>query len=367
MPIKCKQSGCNIRPNFNYEGEKKGIYCNQHSLLGMIDVKNKRCKQSGCNIQPTFNYEGEKKGVYCAKHSSPEMICVTVKRCKQSGCNIIPNFNYEGEKKGVYCDKHSLPEMIDVKHKKCKESGCNSRPNFGYPSQISTYCRSHALQGMIEKPSKKCIIEKCNNLASCGINKRIHCDKHKQGNERNLVEQKCAKCGLYEILDKNNLCLRYCGEWEHKYVRLAKQNRIKVFLDSHNFNYETCDKQIRNGNQCGKERPDFLFDCGYHYVILEVDENQHNQNLCSCEYTRMINISQTLGLKTIFIRYNPDAFKVKKRTLEISEFKKHKILAKWLKFLMTPQKNIPFLSVLYLFYDEYVTGNSKLININTSN
>ncbi len=26
---------------------------------------------------------------------------------------------------------------------------------------------------------------------------------------------------------------------------------------------------------CGKERPDFWWDCGAHAVVLEVDENQH--------------------------------------------------------------------------------------------
>lgn len=41
------------------------------------------------------------------------------------------------------------------------------------------------------------------------------------------------------------------------------------------------------------------------FLILEVDENK----LELCEFTRMVNLCQSLGLQTIFIRYNPDSYK----------------------------------------------------------
>ena len=47
----CSHDGCNTLPNFNKEGEKKGLYCSKHKLPGMINVKAKTCSHDGCNTQ----------------------------------------------------------------------------------------------------------------------------------------------------------------------------------------------------------------------------------------------------------------------------------------------------------------------------
>ena len=75
----CSYNGCKTRPNFNNKGEKEGLYCSEHKLPGMINVKAKTCSHNGCNIQPTFNEEGKKKGLYCSKHKKPGMINVKTK------------------------------------------------------------------------------------------------------------------------------------------------------------------------------------------------------------------------------------------------------------------------------------------------
>lgn len=54
--------------------------------------------------------------------------------------------------------------------------------------------------------------------------------------------------------------------------------------------------------------PDFLYNQPTHFIDLEVDENQHKTKPYECDRARMVEISQALGLKTIFIRYNPDPF-----------------------------------------------------------
>ena len=45
-------------PNFNFPGEKGGIFCAQHKSDGMVDIKHKRCVEPGCNKRPSFNYTG---------------------------------------------------------------------------------------------------------------------------------------------------------------------------------------------------------------------------------------------------------------------------------------------------------------------
>ena len=67
-------------------------------------------------------------------------------------------------------------------------------------------------------------------------------------------------------------------------------------------------------------RPDILYDCDTHIVVVECDENQHrnynweacanNKSLRHSEDKRMFAISQAYGLPAIFIRWNPDNFRV---------------------------------------------------------
>jgi len=102
---------------------------------------------------------------------------------------------------------------------------------------------------------------------------------------------------------------------------------------------------------CGKERPDFLFDCKNQYVVLECDENQHKERLCECEFARMINISQSLGMHTIFIRYNPDEFINKNgKLVDPSLTLRKELLLKMLNYQFA-RKDFHFLEVIYMFYD----------------
>jgi hypothetical protein len=67
------------------------------------------------------------------------------------------------------------------------------------------------------------------------------------------------------------------------------------------------DKRIQDG--CSRRRPDLLLDMGSHIIIVEVDENQHNDYDCSCENKRLMELSQDLQHRPIvFIRFNPDDY-----------------------------------------------------------
>jgi len=69
------------------------------------------------------------------------------------------------------------------------------------------------------------------------------------------------------------------------------------------------DRKVYDG--CSKRRPDILCDFGTHLIIVEVDENQHNQYETTCENRRMMELSQDVGHRPIvIIRFNPDDYKV---------------------------------------------------------
>lgn len=60
---------------FQHDG-KRGRFCVQHKLPGMVYVKNKRCGHAGCSKVPSFSYEGEKEGRFCVQHKEQGMMNV---------------------------------------------------------------------------------------------------------------------------------------------------------------------------------------------------------------------------------------------------------------------------------------------------
>jgi len=130
---------------------------------------------------------------------------------------------------------------------------------------------------------------------------------------------------------------------------------VKLWLDQAGHDDYTSYDRIIDKGTCGLERPDFLFDCGTHYVVLEVDENQHDDRQEVCECFRTVNVSQSLGMKTVFLRYNPDAFKSDGRKQNPGIGRRRDVLLRWLSYFKV---TVPgdFLTVAFLYYDGYEEG-----------
>jgi hypothetical protein len=138
----CIHKGCTKRPNFNIEGQTKGLYCSQHKLEGMIDVISKTCLHNGCKTRPTYNIEGETKALYCSEHKLEEMIDVKHKTCIHKGCTKRPTYNIEGETKALYCSHHKLDGMVDVLNKTCKTYLCSTQVQQKYDGYC-LFCYMH--------------------------------------------------------------------------------------------------------------------------------------------------------------------------------------------------------------------------------
>ena len=71
----------------------------------------------------------------------------------------------------------------------------------------------------------------------------------------------------------------------------------------------------------------------------------------------MINISQSLGAPTMFIRYNPDKYTVEKSKRDIRPSDRLKILRKWLDDCLSMSikqiQKIGFCSDVKLFYNDF--------------
>lgn len=348
---------CNIKtPVFNKKGEPP-IYCSDCKDDDMIDVKNKKCVK--CNKKrPSFNKKGETIPSHCSDCKDSDMVDVVSKLCIK--CHKTrPNFNKKGEKEALYCSGCKDDDMIDVKCKKCEI--CNIvQASYGLLGNPPTHCQSHRQKQQLRHPTKRCISCK-KNQAIYGYSTHDHCETCKKDDMINIVERICISCGLPNIINKDNKC-KDCDN--HQIIRLRKQKEVKEYLDNKNYNYILYDKII-DGGSCVKYRPDFMFDCKTHYVIIEVDEHQHKGYSSDCELIRMKNINESIGTPTIFIRYNPDAYKSGKKNVnppKVSRFKVlDEILNKAIKYDVYNQKIL--LSEYYLYYDNFERKNIQMQTI----
>jgi hypothetical protein len=365
----CETDGCKVIPNYNFQGETRGRFCKKHSLTGMIDVKNKTCETYGCKFIPHYNFQGETKGRFCKDHSLTGMVNVKDKTCEADGCKVIPNYNFEGETRGRFCKDHSLTGMVNVKSKTCETDGCKVRARHGYCGQSPAFCAQHRDQHpdkkfLYLKPKRTCIgndTEDCKDLATYGITEPKHCEEHSTENEICLIAQKCKNCNKNDLLNREGLCITYCQPTEiHKKIKQekVKEKTVLNYLDKYikDLSVVSDDRQIPNS--CGiKNRPDRLYDCGTHYLIIEVDENQHRGEgyLDTCELVRMINIQYALGMNCIFLRFNPDNFRINGKLQKVNMNERLKLLVKWIERCkeMKPEKELEPVRYKYLFYDDY--------------
>jgi hypothetical protein len=110
---------------------------------------------------------------------------------------------------------------------------------------------------------------------------------------------------------------------------------------------------------CSKKRPDIYFELLKHCVIVEVDENQHNNYGDSCECARLNEIVNGIGGKSvIIIRYNPDIVKNNGKAININKSEKIDLLVKTIKDELIKTYDTFIIKIIQLYYDDnYETYN----------
>jgi hypothetical protein len=376
----CIENGCKKIPNYNIEGETKALYCNEHKKDGMIDIKHKTCIEKGCKKRPSYNIEGETKALYCYDHKLINMINIKDKTCTEKGCKKRPSYNIEGETKALYCNKHKKEDMIDIKTKTCIEKGCKIQSNYGLPGTSKTHCLKHMGDGMIKNPTKRCSTKDCKEYATHGFKDPLFCENHAEKDHYNLCERKCTNqsCPYPErldILNREGLCVTFCSLIKRDQMMKTHIKKKEEFIGNllkTEIKQELSHRDQIIDSSCSKVRPDFVFDCGTHFVIIEVDEHQH-KSYSNCgttleerqkmENKRMFMIFQSFGgPRVAFIRYNPDVFRANDKVVTMGDQKRHKCLLQWVKHYLKNQPENP-LEVKYLFYDGYDESDQTMISI----
>jgi hypothetical protein len=344
----------------------------------MIDIKHKKC--SKCKKKrPYFNYEGQTQGIYCDYCKEPNMIDIKNKKC--SKCKKKqPVFNYEGQTQGIYCGDCKEPNMIDIKNKKCNYEKCNTKASYGFCGQLISRCAKHKIcNKMYVKPIRNCKEEDCKEISTYGKTEPEYCFNHCKEDDICLIGKKCVRCCREdEILDNKDLCLEYCSKEDiDKYIkRIIKKKEIMIleYLND-NIDYKSRDEYTIKSNNIDKKynRPDRMYECENHIVIVEVDENQHKSYQCivkETEIARMYdigsNISETKNKCTIFIRFNPDKYILEGKVQKYSIPKRMDLLVKWVKYFINeykPKTDNDGVKYVKLFYDEFSDGNVNIEEI----
>jgi len=374
---KCAFDGCKTIPCYNRPGESKGLYCTLHKLEGMIDVRNRSCAVEGCNTIPSYNFPGETRGLYCADHKLEGMIDVKNNTCRHENCDKVAGYSFPGNKLPEFCLAHKSQEMVDVKNKHCTFEGCNKIANSGYIGEHPIRCSSHLVEGMINSPRRKCKQKKCKLFACYGLkpNCQEYCADHIPNDSYMcLTSRKCKNadknelCLIVDVLNSKGLC-RECDPEDHfKFRKKAKEELVKNWLDrSEHSDYISYDRTYSEFKDCfgRRYRPDFLFDCETHFVVLEVDEKQHKGKTYECDFKRMCDIAQSLGLPTIFVRYNPDSYLTNKKRYNPREGTRKKYLMSVLSHTkeLIPKDESEYLRECKIYYDGFRKDHFELITI----
>jgi hypothetical protein len=228
---------------------------------------------------------------------------------------------------------------------------------------------------MFKNRKSECQEENCKEISEYGKEEPIHCFFHQKEGDMCLLGQICKQCNREnELCNSEQICLTYCRPSEisiiAKKIIKKKESLVLSYLDK---NIKTDIKPIDDriiDPSCVKRRPDRVYDCGSYFVILEVDEHQHKSYSNSCSYDskkqelrRMSQIHEALSngmMPVIFLRFNPDNFKVKGKIQKVNMQKRLEILSKWLLYCLNLNTvNIKPLQIKYLFFDEYDETNSK--------
>ena len=340
---------CEKRPQYNIHGETSARFCADHRIAEMVDVRHKTCEI--CEKRPHYNIRGEVKGRFCADHKTQGMVDVMSKKCEL--CEKLPCYNIRGEAKGRFCVEHKTQEMVNVVDKICEADGCYITACYGHLGKGKSNCASHKQKGMLLYPNRQCETAHCRQLGTHKSTGMRYCEVHMPIGAENLGMETCASCGLDDILTDGK-----CGACDPSAFQIRqhiKENRIKDLFTIAGFTF-VHDRMLES-TQCGRERPDFQFDCGTHFVYVEVDEHQHQSYACECEQGRMINMVHVRGMPVRWIRYNPDIYEPMEGQ-QVKQEQREKRLLEYTKWAMKNSPNT-ISNVLYLFYDGYDTKSQE--------
>lgn len=305
-----------INPSFGYAGEKP-TNCLKCVKENMINLRSKKCFCG--KKEPVFGIDEGKPATHCAECKSEEMTNVKGKKCIVCK-DITPSYGLEGTNTAIYCSgcaaKCKTDILINIKMKKCEV--CNKiSPSFGIDiSKTATHCVKCKTPEMINVKEHKCHVCNINRaIYGLGMHQYTHCVKCKTPEMMYVTGKRCKlkECDTHVFGSKyDGYCTR-CYVYMNPDKPLSRNYKTKeravveyIFENFKDYKW-IWDKKIFNGSSL--RRPDLYLDLGDQAIIIEIDENQHTPYDCSCNNSRLMELSKDINHKPlIFLRFNPDKY-----------------------------------------------------------
>jgi len=342
---RCIFEKCSRIASYNLPNSSGLLYCFEHKLQNMV-TKKKKCIFENCDKLPTYNIPSEKKPIYCVNHKMENMINVIQKKCSFEECDKIASYNFPDQINGLFCIDHKSINMVNIRNNMCKKPKCYEKAIYGFINSFKPiYCFNHKENEMIDLIlENQCSVLNCEKKYCFIVDDFKYCSQHYQENCEIEIKRLCKYCDIKENSTYIcNECKEIANKKEWAVVRYLKKN-IKT-----KFEYNTS-KMLQG---CSKRRPDVYFELNKHSVIVEIDENQHKSYEDSCECSRINEIVNGIGGKSvIIIRFNPDITRNKGTNLKLTLSDKMDLLVNTIKEELAKDYNSFQVKMIQLYYDD---------------
>lgn len=309
------------------------MYCGQHREDGMVDVVSKRCGHSNCNLIASFAYKGERP-MFCSVHKDKHMVNIFKKICQEENCDCIASYNVKGCKKAIYCREHRLSGMVNIRKNICEVHDCLTSSIFNFPGERGgRFCSKHKEEGMVNIYQKNCLALHCQTTGS------------------KKYDGYCKRCFIYLFpLDSRTIaCSKHTKELKVRTWLIENWNTLFIH-----------DIPLWSGDcSCShRRRIDFRCIINNFLIAVEVDENQHKRKRYQeDEENRYNDLMMMHGGPMIFIRYNPDPFRLKNGKIRKVKdmYRKKKLVERiqyWISFAEQNEKVNWLLKEEKLYFDE---------------
>jgi hypothetical protein len=340
----CQNPGCTTRVRF-IEGGERGR-CSKHGGYPL-------CQNPGCTTRVAFKEGGEHGR--CIKHGGYPL-------CQNDGCTTRVAFK-EGGDHGR-CIKHGGYPL-------CQNDGCTAPVKFLEGGERGQ-CAKHGGHPLCQNPGCTTTVRfieggergRCIKHGGYPLCQNDGCTtpvKFIEGGERGRCFKhggypKCTDCFLFVVRKKGTQCA-YCCPGSVLAKRAKKEEEaVSAVLLAHGIVFQ---REVHIEYSCistGYKKSaylDIVAELPDKRVIFEMDEYQHKRVSYSvkCDLARMTNVMAAVACDnnsrpTLWIRFNPNAFKVDGITKGVPRHERYAALLAAMRLSVFRPTTI-----LYMYYD----------------